>query len=58
MNYAERSGNVYSERTHIADLHIEVLVLSIKNVNNKWGLNIFGIFWDIFTGLFVWHHIP
>ena len=56
---SERSGNVYSERTHIADLHIDVLVLSIKiNVNNNWDLNIFGIFWDIFAVLFVRHHIP
>ena len=35
MNYAERSGNVHSERTHFADLHIQVLVLLIKNVNNS-----------------------
>ena len=36
--------NVHSERTHISDLQIEVLVLSIKNVNIHWGFN---MFWHI-----------
>ena len=31
-------------KEHISDLHIDVLVLSIKNVNNHWG---FIIFWHI-----------
>ena len=53
-----QSGNVHRERTNIADLHIEVLVLLIKNVNNTWGLNIFDILLDIFAVLFVRHHIP